>query len=207
MDKKSFKKYKTKGRNHYLLPNYKNWIEIDIDENEIKIEMEVVKVTSENFIFISRQILDLNTNFFSLPKITLDNELVKISYSCFIDSATPLKIGRCLRELGRFASLHTEEFISTYGATLTKEPKVSYYSDEKYQKILKNIFQIVDETNSHCEYFEERLQYIYSWDTVFRSILTLDAYISPKGLLKKELDATLDVMWNKNIDSKEQYFT
>lgn len=207
IDKVNFGRYKIKWKDSYLIPNYKNWVEIDIDEKKLHINMEVVKINNENIVIIWRKIMQLNMSFFTLPNIWLDSDIVKVTYSCYLDSATPLKIYNCLSEFWKFSSIYTEEFIDLYWASLIKEPEIDYYKDGEYEKIFQNINFLVNQAFEYSQYFEKKLEYTFCFDVVLNTILNIDIYLSPKWVLKKDLDAALDIMWDKWIDIKDKVFS
>lgn len=205
IDKKSFKKYKIKWTQSYLFPSYKNWIKIEKTNEKIFIEMDVVELSKENFMFIARQLTLLNYRFFNLPKIVIENNIVKVKYWCYLDAAHPLKIWSCIREFWHFSSIYTEEFIDYYDAKLTKTPDIQYYSEEKYQEILNEIQRMLSQAKEYCNYFEWRMEYNHSWDILFQTILNLSVAIDPVWSLKKDFNDIINIMWDNSLEWREQY--
>lgn len=206
IDKKSLKKYKIKWTESYLFPSYKNWIKLEKTKEKISIEMDVVELNQENFAFISRQLIELNYTFFNLSKIVIENNIIKVKYWCYVDTALPSKIWYTLNEFWRFSSIYTEEFIDYYDAKLTSKPDIKYYTDEKYQGILSEIKRMVNQAREYCNYFDWRLEYNNSSDILYQTILNLSFALDPVWTLKKDFDDVFSSMDNYSAERSEQYW-
>lgn len=206
LDKKNFKKYKVKGEEKYIIPNYKNWVELEIKDKKLYIKMDVVKIEEKDYIYIWRQLLDLNRNLFILPKLSIYEGIVTLTYFCYLDSAAPWKISKCLSEIWQFSFYYTEKFVNIYNWILTKEPNIIYYKENEYQCFLEKIIFIINQADEYCNYFENKLEYWYAWDVCLQSILNIDVFLSPKWILKKELDEIIDLMRDMNKTKKECLF-
>lgn len=203
---KLIKKYWNKSKTNFKIPHGKWFVNIKIEDNKIFIDADFVIIDKNSIIPIWRKLLDLNMSYFNLSYFVIENDIVKIKYSCDLELADPYKIYEVFKHISHCLDTYMDEFIEKFWAKIVNEPNFIFFKDSEYIKIKNNIDIFVEETEKYYDYFMKKLFYWYTLDVILQFLLNIDCYVSPKWILKKDLKDTINSLLNRDIEIKERIF-
>lgn len=194
-------KYANADKTEYCIPHGSIIVVLKITETEVCISAPFLNIENAKRVPILRQVAQLNFSPLTIAEIILEGDKLFFKFQCPLTIAEPYKIYDVLREICINADNYDDEFISKFDAKHLNEPKVTPYTAAQNELAWNTVQQYIKEAFAVYDQLENRRLTSYLWDVLVITILKIDYFCAPQGLLRSEIEKTLFF-----LNSKEEYY-
>ncbi|HNE50261.1 MAG TPA: hypothetical protein PLZ64_03910 [Chitinophagales bacterium] len=194
-------KYANADKTEYYIPHGSILVALKISETDVQISAPFLNIEQAKRVPILRQVAQLNFSPLTITEIVLDGDKLFFTFQCALAIAEPYKIYEVLREICINADNYDDEFISKFDAKHLNEPKITPYTAAQNEQAWNTVQQYIKEAFTVYEQLENKRLTSYLWDVLVITILKIDYFCAPQGLLRSEIEKTLIF-----LNSKEDYY-
>lgn len=188
----------------YKIPHGSVIVHIKIEGNNLNVKSPFLKLPEKNAIPLLRQIGEINFHPLTLATIQLEGNDLNFKYSTPTHACDPWKMYYVYREICTYADNYDDDFIQKFGAIRFQEPLIQKF-DKNQIDTIRNTFQtILKEAEEYIEYFEKKRITAFVWDIVIQTLMKLDSYVAPQGVMRTDIEKTISVLQNKNFSLHEK---
>jgi len=195
------RKFANADKTEYNVPHGSMIVEVKITKAELSITAPFLNIENSKRIPILRQVTQINFTPLTISRIELEGEQLYFKYSCPLNVAEPYKVYDVLREICINADSYDDEFIHKFDAKRIHEPKIESYTSEQKDFVWTTVQQFVKEAFNAYEQLENKRLTTYLWDVLVITILKIDYFCAPQGVLRNDMEKTLIY-----LNSKEDYY-
>ncbi len=191
-------------RTEFVIPHGSAELHIKITDTDLIVHAPFLNINNGKKIPLMRKVTELNFSPLNLSAIRLKSDELAFHYECPLELCEPYKTYDALREICIYADSYDDEFIAKFDAKWIHEPKIVQYSTEQKQYAWDNMQVYIKEAKSAISYFENKRSLNFAWDILAITLMKLEYYIQPQGLLRIELEKKIGYLTSSQdaIDTK-----
>lgn len=193
-------KFSNADKTIYHIPHGSVIVEVNITADKFIVNAPFLNIADAKKVPILRQAAQINFSPLTTSRIELKDELLYFYYECPLEACEPYKIYDVLREICISSDNYDDEFISKFNAKHIQEPKIIPYTREEYDVIWNTIQQYIKEAFETYDLLENKRLNSYLWDIILITLLKIDYFCAPQGVLRNEIEKNINF-----LNSKEDY--
>ncbi|MEO0471958.1 MAG: hypothetical protein AAF206_20190 [Bacteroidota bacterium] len=178
---------------HFVIPHGSIVVELSIEAESVSVRAPFLGIRDANQIALLRQVAQINFTPLNLANIMLEGEKLVFSYSSPLDACEPYKMYELFREICYYADYYDDEFIKKFNASRLREPVIHPFPDAQKQRIWDQIQAYLQEAFRYIEHFETKRQFGYAWQIISISLMRIEYFCSPQGLVRSEIEQAMEV--------------
>ncbi|MCB0502556.1 MAG: hypothetical protein KDD32_07720 [Bacteroidetes bacterium] len=175
-------------RNEFIIPHGSAELHLTISDNDFTVHAPFLNIKNSKKIPLMRKVAELNFSPLNLAAIRLNDDILSFHFSCPLELCEPYKIYEVLREICIYADSYDDEFISKFDASWIHQPKITPYSADQKQSAWDTMHAYIEEARSGISYFETKRSFNFAWDILMVTLMKIEYYIQPEGLLRIEIE-------------------
>jgi hypothetical protein len=169
-------------------------VQINISATTFKVTAPFLDISESKKIPLLRKVTELNFSPLNLAMIVLQNNQLVFQYECPLTLCEPYKTYEVLREICIYADSYDDEFISKFDAKWIQTPSITPLSNEKKEEGWKVMQLYISEALEAVSYFETKRALDSAWDILAITLMKLEYFLQPQGLLRIELEKTISYL-------------
>ena len=191
-------KYGNAEKTEFNIPHGSVELKLTISDTHFTVKAPFLNISESKKIPLLRKVTELNFSPLNLSSIILDGEELAFEYKCLLNLCEPYKTYDALKEICVYADSYDDEFISKFDAKWIQEPSISSFSQEVKNTAWDNMQLYIQEANDAIQYFETKRSLSFAWDVLAITLMKLEYYIKPQGLLRIEIEKTISYLLGNN---------
>ena len=195
------KTFANANKTEYNIPHGSIIVNLKITENELIISAPFLDIANAKQVPVLRQVAQLNFSPLILSHIDLEGDKLYFRFSCTLDACEPYKLYDVLREICINADNYDDEFIAKFNATRIQEPKIIPYTSAEKEIAWNTIQQYISEAFDVYAQLENKRLNTYLWDVLMITLLKIDYFCAPQGVLRNEIEKAI-----VNLNSKDEFY-
>lgn len=195
------KKHSNADKTIYNIPHGSIIVNLRITENELLVSAPFIDISNARQIPVLRQAAQINFSPLILSQIILEDNKLYFRFSFSLDTCEPIKLYDALREVCINADNYDDEFISKFNASRIQEPIINSYSLAEKEMAWNTVQLYISEAFEVYTQLENKRLNTYLWDVLIITLLKIDYFCAPQGILRNEIEKAI-----ANLNSKDEYY-
>ncbi len=195
------KTFANANKTEYNIPHGSIIVNLKITENDLIVSAPFLDISNAKQVPVLRQVVQLNFSPLILSHIDLEDDKLYFKFSCTLDACEPYKLYDVLREICINADNYDDEFIAKFNATRIQEPKINPYTSTEKEIAWNTIQQYITEAFDVYTQLENKRLNTYLWDILMITLLKIDYFSAPQGVLRNEIEKAI-----VNLNSKDEFY-
>jgi len=188
----------------FEIPHGSVVIFLRIENDMLHITAPFLRIPASNAIPLLRQAAQISFTPLTLPKIILEGDKLIFTYSCPLSLCEPYKTYDVFREICLYADNYDDEFIERFGAIRLQEPKVQYYPKSQLDMVWSTVQKYLHEAMEYLTFYLDKRTFGFAWDIVAQTLLKIDYYVAPQGVMRTDMEKTISALHNEKISFNER---
>ncbi len=184
--------------NHWVIPHGSIVVEINITpEGMLEITAPFVKLPPDKRAPLLRQVLELNTNTLTLPRLVLRDDGLTFEFRCPIQLAEPNKMYRVLFEICINGDSLDDEYVTKFGAVPLREKQVTVLPEEQVERAWQVYSSTLAEAKRAADYYMSKRWSGFAFEILGIALMQLDHVIAWQGFLRTRMERTIQHLWDQ----------
>lgn len=184
-------RYGNADKTAFSIPHGSTVLHLGISGSEFTVKAPFLDISESKKIPLMRRVAELNFSPLNLASVQLQGDRLEFGYTCPLALCEPYKLYDVLREICVYADSYDDEFIHKFGAKPLSEPQVERYPREMLDKAWEHTQYYIEEARKGIAWFESKRAFNLAWDLIAITIMQIEYYIQPQGMLRTDIEKML----------------
>lgn len=187
-------KYGNADKTQFDIPHGSINVQLHVTKDRFEVTAPFLNIDASKRIPLMRKVAELNFSPMNLSMITLDGDQLFFRYSSPLVLCEPYRTYDALREICVYADTYDDEFIKKFDAKHIREPRITHYSEEEKERGWKTVQNYIEEALEASDHFETKRLFNISWDVLTITLMRIEHFLSPQGVLRIEMEKMISYM-------------
>ncbi len=186
------------AKTDFVIPHGSIIVHLKIDDKNFNVIAPFLEVPSAQAVPLLRKVAEINLYPLNLSSIVLEDTRLVFKYNCPLELCEPYKIYEVLKEICLFADGYDDEFIKKFNARWIHRPVIKKFPTKYTDFAWDRVRLYIDETFAYMDFVEKKRLLEYCWDFLVITLMKIDYYVAPQGVLRTDIEQMVSQLQNKD---------